>query len=70
VIFFPRTRANWLPDGKDLGDVSFFVYVVKSGRAVLYPVYQETYERRATNVLPSASQGVQITVQRDRDFAR
>ena len=47
VVFFPSARVNALPSSKNLGDVSFFDYVVKSGRAVIYPIYEYLYERAA-----------------------
>ena len=45
VAFFPSARVNRLPSSNALGDVDFFDYVVKSGRAVIYPIYQYLYER-------------------------
>ena len=45
VIFFPSARVEGLKDsenGANLGDIKFFDYVVQSGRAVLYPVYQNS----------------------------
>jgi hypothetical protein len=39
VIFFPSARVNLLPSSDALGDLSFMDYVVKSGRAVIYPIY-------------------------------
>jgi dienelactone hydrolase len=46
VVFFPSARVNRLPSSAELGDLTFMDYVVDSGRAVLYPVYQLLYERR------------------------
>jgi hypothetical protein len=46
VVFFPSARVNDLRTSDALGDVSFFDYIVKSGRAVVYPIYQGLYERR------------------------
>jgi dienelactone hydrolase len=46
VVFFPSARINGLPDSSNLGDLNFMDFVVKSGRAVIYPVYQYFYERR------------------------
>jgi eukaryotic-like serine/threonine-protein kinase len=46
VVFFPSARVNRLPNSKDLGDLTFIDFVVKSGRAVIYPVYQYLYERQ------------------------
>jgi hypothetical protein len=34
-----------LRDSRKLGDLKFFDYVIQSGRAVMYPVYLDTYER-------------------------
>ena len=45
VVFFPSARVNFLTSSADLGDISFVDYVIKSGRAVIYPVYQKLYER-------------------------
>lgn len=33
--------------------MNYFDYIIQSGRAVVYPVYKETYERRSINALPS-----------------
>ena len=46
VLFFPSARILSLDDSRTLGDIKFFDYVVQSGRAVMYPVYEDTYERR------------------------
>jgi len=70
VLFFPSARVTWLKKSDHLGDVSFFDYVVQSGRAVIYPIYQETYERRVRNIMPSASQDRALTVERYQDVAR
>jgi eukaryotic-like serine/threonine-protein kinase len=47
IIFFPGIYAHW---GKDLAN-NFFSnwnidFVIKNGRAVMYPVYKGTYERK------------------------
>jgi dienelactone hydrolase len=47
VVFFPSARVNRLPSSAALGDLSFMDFVVDSGRAVIYPVYQYLYERRS-----------------------
>jgi hypothetical protein len=46
VMFFPSARSNFLSSSADLGDLSFVDYVVQSGRAVMYPIYKNLYERR------------------------
>jgi dienelactone hydrolase/predicted Ser/Thr protein kinase len=47
VVFFPSARVNRLPSSDALGDLSFMDFVVDSGRAVIYPVYQYLYERQS-----------------------
>ena len=47
VVFFPSARVNALPSSSELGDLTFMDFVVDSGRAVIYPIYQYLYERRA-----------------------
>lgn len=70
VVFFPSARVLDLIDSKDLGDNSFFDYVVQSGRAVIYPVYQDTYERRLRGAMPGVDQATDVLVQRFKDVAR
>jgi dienelactone hydrolase len=54
VLFFPSARVLFLPpDSSRLGDVNYFDYIIQSGRAVAYPIYQETYERRTIHTLAS-----------------
>lgn len=48
ILFFPSAQAQFFTDnnnGRDLRDVESFDYIVQSGRAVMYPIYQGTYER-------------------------
>jgi formylglycine-generating enzyme required for sulfatase activity/dienelactone hydrolase len=71
VLFFPSARVLFLPDdSSNLGDIEFFDYVVQSGRAVAYPVYQDTYERRLRYSLPTAGQDRELTADWYKDAAR
>ncbi|HEX4004892.1 MAG TPA: protein kinase [Acidobacteriaceae bacterium] len=71
VLFFPSARVMFqAPDSSHLGDEQFFDYIVQSGRAVMYPVYQDTYERRLTFSLPGASQRIGLTTEWYKDAAR
>ncbi len=45
-------------------------YIIQSGRAVMYPIYEETYERRINFFLPSASQAIELTTDWYKDAAR
>jgi formylglycine-generating enzyme required for sulfatase activity/dienelactone hydrolase len=70
VLFFPSARVNNLENSSTLGDTAFFDYVVQSGRAVLYPVYQDTYERRVRHRTPGATGNLKNLVDRARDVGR
>ena len=45
VVFFPSSYAREI-SSSDALDIVTFEFIVRSGRAVLYPVYDGTYERR------------------------
>jgi serine/threonine protein kinase/cephalosporin-C deacetylase-like acetyl esterase len=46
VIFFPGSPSSiWTNTSKDLVGLSGIDFFVKSGRAVVYPIYKGTYER-------------------------
>jgi dienelactone hydrolase len=70
AVFFPSARVLDLQDSRELGDTAYFDYVVQSGRAVIYPVYQETYERRIRGSMPGASLNRTILIDRARDVGR
>jgi hypothetical protein len=74
VLFFPSARVLFLPpdskDGLELGDTKFFDYIIQSGRAVMYPIYEDTYERRVNFSLPSAAQRIELTIDFYKDAAR
>ena len=69
VIFFPSAGVNRFVDSKTLGDVDNFDFIVQSGRAVIYPVYKDTYER-GVHRAPRAGQPLQVTTQRSLDVQR
>jgi formylglycine-generating enzyme required for sulfatase activity/predicted Ser/Thr protein kinase len=73
VLFFPSARVYFAPDNQNglrLADMTFFDYVIQSGRAVMYPIYQDTYERRLKFSLPSGAQNIQLTTDWYKDAAR
>ena len=45
VLFSPSARVAFLHNSTDLGDMQFVDYAIKSGRALLYPIYAGTYDR-------------------------
>ncbi len=73
VLFFPSARVMFLPDSHNsrvLGDVKFFDYIIQSGRAVMYPIYEDTYERRTRSSLPGGAQNIELTTDWYKDAAR
>jgi hypothetical protein len=74
ILFFPSARVLFLPpDSSHLGDTEFFDYIVQSGRAVMYPVYENTYERREPSIrynLPSAGVDDELIIDWYKDAAR
>jgi serine/threonine protein kinase/dienelactone hydrolase len=70
VVFFPSARVFDIPNSQTLGDIKFFDYIVQSGRAVLYPIYKGTYERRNNDVLPGTTQELEYMTQRFKDLGR
>jgi serine/threonine protein kinase len=73
ILFFPSARVLYLAgndNGRALGDTKFFDYAVQSGRAVMYPIYQGTYERRVKFYLPDGSESIELIAQWYKDAAR
>lgn len=69
VLFFPSARVMFLPpDSTELGDVTYFDYIIQSGRAVVYPIYEDTYERRSNHDLPNGA--LDLVFQWYKDAAR
>ncbi len=79
VIYFPGTASVFQKSSEDLGSYfefqMFLSFIVKNGRAVLYPVYKGTFERG--NVTTSAlhfdwnsHQYSELFIQEVKDFRR
>jgi len=68
LVLFPTGFALSTPSSAHL-DISTFDYLVKSGRAVLYPVYQGTFERKG-GVTAGPNGRRDMYVQMAKDFFR
>ena len=44
VVYFPSSYALLMRSSEEM-DIRFLEFVIRSGRAVIYPIYQNTYER-------------------------
>jgi formylglycine-generating enzyme required for sulfatase activity/dienelactone hydrolase/predicted Ser/Thr protein kinase len=72
VVFSPSARVLALSDStrQPLGDSKFFDYIVQSGRAVLYPIFYGTYERKEKTVYVGAAQTLSYFTKRSKDLGR
>jgi predicted Ser/Thr protein kinase/predicted esterase len=71
VVFFPSARVELINSSHVLGDMQFVDYVIRSGRALLYPVYNGTYERAKRALVNNGSiQDLQMTIQRSKEVRR
>ena len=68
LVYFPGSDAVILPSSRDLS-LQFLAFVIRSGRAVVYPIYQQMYERRA-NRPHTQSFLREISIQRGQDLRR
>jgi len=71
VVFSPSARVNQMPSSNKLGDLQFVDYIIQSGRAVLYPIYQGTYERGGlTRPGIGTVEDLQLIVQQSKEIRR
>jgi eukaryotic-like serine/threonine-protein kinase len=70
VAFFPSARVDGLPSSDALGDLTFVDYVIKSGRAVIYPIYENLYERRPPGAMPGGMRRRDRVVDWSKDLGR
>lgn len=50
VVYYPGLSAFYSESSRDI-DAKWFDFIVRTGRAVVHPVYEGTYERRASRAL-------------------
>ena len=68
IMYFPTSYARTVPSSARL-DIASFEFLVRSGRAVVYPVYQGTFERR-NGAQPGSTAYRDMQVQWAKDFFR
>ena len=70
VVYFPGSGAEYLPRLSE-PELNFFDFVIRSGRAVLNPIYKNTYERRLKDVPAWPSRAYRdLEVQQVQDVGR
>jgi eukaryotic-like serine/threonine-protein kinase len=70
VVFFPSARVDFMPSSRNLGDLQFVDYVIKSGRALAYPIYKGTYERSAHRPHVGAIGDLDLIVEESKEVRR
>jgi pimeloyl-ACP methyl ester carboxylesterase len=67
VVYFPPTSAHFLKDSTN-PSFPFGYFIPKSGRALIYPIYKDTYERSVEAHGPNDDRD--LTVQIGKDLRR
>jgi len=78
VIYFPGVQAQWRNSSDNIDSSMefqlFLSFIVKNGRAAVYPVYQWTMERRDDALIQQAQEDTYLekewTIQLVKDFKR
>jgi len=80
VIYFPGGASEWQRSSRDIESYfefpMFLSFIVKNGRAVLYPVYKGTFERGDNSMAAVIDNGMnshqytEIFIQEVKDFKR
>ena len=68
IVYFPSAYATFPSSSSNL-DLTTFEFLIKSGRALIYPVYKGTFERK-TGVTPGPSGRRDLHVQWAKDLFR
>jgi len=70
VVYFPGSDAQELPRLLE-PELGYFDFVIRSGRAVLHPIYKNTYERRLRQPPPWPSRAFRdLRIQQYQDLER
>src|SRR5258707_9556288 len=70
VVYYPHSGALGATSSENL-DIRYIDFIVRSGRAVLFPIYKGTYERRVeVEDGEESSAWRDLTIQRSKDFFR
>jgi formylglycine-generating enzyme required for sulfatase activity len=69
VVYFPSSMAVRLPSSQDL-DMRVLDFVIRSGRALLHPVYKGTYERRSASREGGPNEERDLVIQWSKDLGR
>ena len=69
VLYFPHSGGMMLSSFQQ-GEMAYLAFLVKSGRALLFPMYQGMYERRAAKPPGGPNQVRDLVIQQVKDVSR
>ncbi|HEY6065486.1 MAG TPA: SUMF1/EgtB/PvdO family nonheme iron enzyme, partial [Thermoanaerobaculia bacterium] len=69
VVFFPSSIARLTRSSEDM-DIRFLEFVVRSGRAAVYPIYKDTYERHMEPPPAGPNLRRDLVIQWSKDLGR
>jgi len=69
VLYFPGAEAQMFHTFTDM-NLTFVDFLMKSGRAVMFPVYKGTFERITHPMVNGSSEDRDETIQRSKDLRR
>jgi eukaryotic-like serine/threonine-protein kinase len=70
VVYYPHSGAEDARSSENL-DIRYIDFIVRSGRAVMFPIYKGTYERHVeVDDSEESSAWRDLTIQRSKDFLR
>jgi dipeptidyl aminopeptidase/acylaminoacyl peptidase len=71
LIFFPGSAATWEKDLVKSTEMIWFIdYLLKSGRAVMFPVYKGTFDRIDESLVWQGIQYKELLISWVKDFSR
>ena len=69
VVYFPHSGGTYLKSFED-SEMNYLGFLIRSGRALLFPMYQGTYERRFEQPLSGPNAVRDLTIARMKDLQR
>jgi dienelactone hydrolase len=69
VVYFPHSGGTYLRSFEQ-GEMAYLGFIVKSGRALMFPMYKGTYERRLDPPATGPRAVRDLTLQRIKDLRR
>jgi len=71
LVFFPGAGANYQKDLINSTETNWFIdYLLKSGRAVMFPVYKGTFERNDASIVWEGHQYTELLISWVKDISR